>query len=59
MTLSKREQIIMKISKAMVDAYLQGQRNEAEIMTAICNQEGLSSDETVNLIDDITKFTVE
>jgi len=58
MSLSKREQIIMKISKAMVDAFLQGQRNEAEIMTTICNQEGLSHKETVNLIDDITVFTL-
>lgn len=59
MTLSKREQIIMKISKALVDAFLEGKRNEVEIMTKICKQEGLSHDEIVNFIDDITEFTLE
>ena len=59
MTLSKREQIIMKISKVMVEAYLRGERNEAEIMTTVCNEEGLSPDETVSLVDDITKFAVK
>jgi len=49
----------MKISKAMVDAYLAGDRNEAEIMTKICKDQELSHTETVNLIDDITKFTLE
>lgn len=58
MTLSKREQIIMKISKALVDAFLEGKRNEVEIMTNICKEEGLGHDETVVILDDITDFTI-
>jgi len=58
MTLSKREQIIMKIGRAMVEAFLEGKNNEAEIMTVICKDEGLSHNETVRLCDDVTKFAI-
>ena len=59
MSLSKRELIIMKISKGLVDAFLQGKRNEVEIMTNICKQEKLTPDETITIIDDVTEFTVK